>query len=180
MWTFEPHVAEAIFHDFIREANVPVVYGERLDRQGGVRKSGTRITAIVMESGRIFRGRMFIDAGYEGDLLATAGVSYHVGRESVDTYGESYNGVQARMAEKHQLQPGVDPYIVAGDPASGLLSGIDPTGPGEEGAGDHRVQAYCFRMCLTDHPENRISPQFTFGNRRTSCGTISLWYGRPS
>jgi hypothetical protein len=99
---------------------------------------------------------MFIDATYEGDLLARAGVAYTVGREANAVYGETLNGVQTANAVYHQLLPGVDPYVRPGDPGSGLLPGMDRTGPGEEGSGDGRVQAYCFRMCLTDHPDNRI------------------------
>jgi hypothetical protein len=154
-WRFEPHVAEKVFIDLIREADVPVVFGERLDLENGVQKRGPRIAQIVMESGHAFAARVFIDATYEGDLMATAGVSYTVGRESNTTYGETLNGVQTRHATHHQFIKPVDPYVVPGDPSSGLLPGIDPTGPGEEGAGDHRVQAYCFRLCTTDVPENR-------------------------
>lgn len=165
MWTFEPSAALKIMQDLVREHQIPVIYGERLDRTGntgpgkiaqGVRKDGARIVAITMESGKTYRGRVFLDATYEGDLMAAAGVSYTVGRESNSTYNETLNGVQTRNARYHQLMPGVSAYIKTGDPSSGLLPGIDPTGPGEEGSGDHRVQAYCFRMCLTDHPENRI------------------------
>jgi hypothetical protein len=154
-WSFEPHVAERIFNALIREANVPVVLGERLGLSGGVRKKGARIVAIAMESGRTFRGRMFIDASYEGDLMAKAGVSYHVGREANEVYGETLNGVQTRNAVHHQFIKPVDPYVVPGDPASGLLPGVHADGPGAEGSGDHRVQAYNFRMCTTDVPENR-------------------------
>lgn len=159
MWTFEPSVALKILNDFIREAKVSVVYGERLDLNAGVTTRGNnpkRITEIRMESGRRFRARMFIDATYEGDLLAKAGVSYTVGREANAQYGETLNGVQTAQAVYHQLRVGVDPYVRAGDPASGLLLGIDPTGPRVEGGGDRRLQAYCFRMCLTDRAENRI------------------------
>lgn len=159
MWTFEPEVARHIFDEWVREHGVQVVYGERLDRAAGVamtRSTPWRILAIRMESGRTFRGRMFIDATYEGDLMAAANVRYTVGREANAQYGETLNGVQTANARYHQFVPGVDPYVVPGDPASGLLPFIDPDGPGVEGQGDHRVQAYCFRMCLTDHPENRI------------------------
>lgn len=156
MWTFEPHVAEAIYEEMLEETDVEVVFGERLDLSDAVEREGNRIVAIVMESGRRFPGKRFIDATYEGDLMATAGVSYHVGRESNDTYGETINGVQLG-SQKHQFHFEVDPYVVPGDPASGLLPGIHPGGPGEHGAGDHRVQAYCYRMCLTDVPENRIA-----------------------
>ena len=156
MWTFEPSAAKAVFDEWIAETGLEVVFQERLNRESGVEIDGGRIAAIQMESGRQFSGKIFIDATYEGDLMAAAGVSYTVGRESVDKYGESLNGVQTRQAKKHNFQDGVDPYRVAGDPDSGLLPFLDPDGPGEEGAGDERVQAYCFRMCLTDHPENRL------------------------
>ncbi|QDV45320.1 Xanthan lyase precursor [Stieleria neptunia] len=165
MWTFEPSAALSIMQAFVREFDVPVIYNQRLDRTPvsdsgnevrGVTLDGKRIVAIRTESGQTYRGRMFIDATYEGDLLAGAGVPYTVGRESNADYDETLNGVQTRQAKHHQIVPGVDAYVIPGDATSGLLPGIDPDGPGEEGGGDHRVQAFCFRMCLTDHPENRI------------------------
>ncbi len=155
LWRFEPHVAEKTFNDMIREAKIPVALRERLDLRKGVTKEGPRIVSIVMESGRTFRGRIFIDATYEGDLMARAGVSYTVGREANSTYGETLNGVQTRRAVHHQFLHPVDPYVKPGDPSSGLLPGVHGGHPGEEGQGDRRVQAYCFRMCLTDVPENR-------------------------
>ena len=154
-WMFEPHVAERVFTDMLHEAGVPVVFGERLELGHGLKKDGTRLTAIVMESGRTFRGRVFIDATYEGDLMATAGASYYVGREGNAMYGETLNGVQVAHAVHHQFIKPVDPYVVPSDLGSGLLPGIDRTGPGAEGAADQRVQAYCFRLCATDVPENR-------------------------
>ncbi|MBW7995119.1 MAG: FAD-dependent oxidoreductase [Candidatus Glassbacteria bacterium] len=156
MWTFEPHVAEDIINELLREADVPVVFGERLDLSGGVSKDGARIVSIRTGSGRVFSGGMFIDATYEGDLLALAGVSYTVGRESNAAYGETLNGVQTANAVYHTFDLPVSPYVIADDPNSGLLPGIDPAGPGEEGSGDRRVQAYNFRMCLSDVPENQV------------------------
>ena len=156
MWTFEPSAALKVFRDWTAETGLELVRHERLDRESGVRMEGGRIVSIAMESGRVFKGKMFLDATYEGDLMAAADVSYTVGREANSEYGETLNGVQTAMAKYHQFVKGVDPYVVPGDPASGLLPFIDPEGPGEEGAGDDRVQAYCFRMCLTDHPDNRI------------------------
>ncbi len=169
MWTFEPSAATKILGDWIDETGLEVITKAPLDRSGaGVDVEDGRITAIRTTDGREFRGRVFIDATYEGDLLAAAGVSFVVGRESNEEFGETLNGVQAadfkptlrggrsKNAANHQFVPGVDPYRVAGDPSSGLLPFIDPDGPGEEGKGDHRVQAYCFRGCYTDHPENRI------------------------
>lgn len=156
MWGFEPHAAELVFESMIREAGVPVIRGERLELNGGVKKDGARIAAIVMDSGKTFRGKMFIDATYEGDLMAKAGVSYTVGRESNSQYGETLNGVQTRRGIYHQFVKPVDPYVKPGDPSSGVLPGLHAGSPGEEGQGDRRVQAYCFRMCTTDAPENRV------------------------
>ncbi len=115
-WSFEPHVAEQVFAELLREHKVPVVFSERLDLKKGVRKEGSRIVAITMESGQTYRGRMFIDATYEGDLMAKAGVSYHVGREANRTYGETLNGVQVKNATHHQFVKKVDPYVKPGDP----------------------------------------------------------------
>jgi len=157
MWTFEPHVATAIFDQMLKAAGdkVTVVYGERLDLKKGVIKDGTRIVKIVMESGREFSGKMFIDATYEGDLMAKAGVSYHVGREANSAYGETLNGVQVGHSKSHQFKVEVDPYIKKGDPTSGLLPGIEKEIPGPDGSGDRKVQAYNFLMCTTDVPANR-------------------------
>lgn len=156
MWTFEPHVAEATFDQMLDQAEVPVLKQQRLDLKKGVHKEGAHINAIQMESGLVIKGKTFIDATYEGDLMAVAGVSYHVGRESNDTYGETLNGIQTKNADSHQFIKPVDPYVVPGDPKSGLLPGVQQEGPGgKDGEGDHRVQAYCFRMCTTDVPENQ-------------------------
>lgn len=159
MWTFEPSVASNIFQDLVREHHVTVAYGQRLDLNQGVavtRSRPWRILSLRMESGQVYRGRMFIDATYEGDLMAKSGVTYTVGREANQEFRETLNGVQTAQALKHQLRPGIDPYVVRGNPAGGLLPGIDASGPGTEGGADRRVQTYCFRMCLTDHPENRL------------------------
>ncbi len=156
MWTFEPHVAEQVYLNWIHEAGVELVMQERLVRDGrGVEMEGPWIKAISTTAGRRFAGRMFIDATYEGDLLAAAGVSFHVGREAESVYGESLNGIRVAHALKHQFSHDVDPYVVPGDPASGLLPLISPEPPGTDGDGDSRVQAYNFRMCTTDVPDNR-------------------------
>jgi hypothetical protein len=151
---FEPKVAEAIFEAMAEEAGVKIIQG-RLDLEKGVVKSGKRITSIRLEDGTVIEGAMFIDASYEGDLLPQAGVSYVTGRESNAEFNEEGNG-NTGVAKKNQLRGGIDPYVVAGDPSSGLLPGVNPDLGGEKGDGDHRFQAYCYRMCLTDAPENRI------------------------
>jgi hypothetical protein len=169
MWTFEPSAALKILHKMLdQEKNITLVYNQRLNREKGVTKKKGVITSIAMESGETYNGKVFIDATYEGDLMATAGVSYTLGRESNKKYGETLNGVHtadtartmtnqlSRNSINHNFVPGVDPYIEKGNPKSGLLPFINPKPLKEDGSGDNKIQAYCFRMCLTNHPENRI------------------------
>ena len=157
MWIFEPHAAEKVFEDFIVENHVTVYRDEWLNRENGVEKENGKIISIKTLSGKTFRGEMFIDATYEGDLMAAAGVSYHVGRESKDTYDEEWNGVQTGVLHhQHWFRANISPYLIPGDPESGVLPRISTESPGEYGSGDNKIQAYCFRMCMTNHPENRI------------------------
>jgi len=159
MWIFEPHVAEQIFEDFVRESHIPVDRNEWLDRTNGVMNHASRITSIRTLSGKTYTGEMFIDATYEGDLMAAAGVDYHVGREAQSVYGEKWNGVQTGVLHHRHyfgILPKISPYVAPGDPTNGVLPRISTNSPGEYGHGDKKVQAYCYRMCLTDHPENRL------------------------
>ncbi len=157
MWTFEPKVAEQILRAMLDEHKVPYLLGERLDRipGKGIALEGKAIEAIYTQSGKKFVGKMFIDATYEGDLMALAGVSYTVGRESNAKYGETLNGVAKKWnIHSHRFTAKVDPFVKAGDPKSGLLPIIDEKLPAE-GEGDHRVQAYCYRLCMSNAPANR-------------------------
>ena len=158
MWMFEPHVAEKIFEDHIKENDIIVHRDQWLDRENGVIVTDHRITQITTLSKNTYQGKIFIDATYEGDLMAAAGVSYHIGRESNDTYGETWNGIQVGVLHHghHFGKMNLSPYVVPGDPSSGLLPRISADPPGVKGEGDNKVQAYCFRMCLSNHPENRI------------------------
>jgi hypothetical protein len=153
-WFLEPHVATELLQRMLDEAKVTVITGARLDRSpDGVTKSGARITEIKTEDGRRFAAKVFIDATYEGDLMAAAGVSYAVGREANSVYGETRNGIHVYDANRSRH---VSPFVRPGDPTSGLLPRVEPKPPGNEGDGDHRVQAYNFRLCLTDAPEIRL------------------------
>jgi len=157
MWIFEPHVAEAIFEQLIEEFNIEVARDEWLDRENGVQLDNGRIRSITTLNGKTYHGRMFLDATYEGDLMASAGVSYHVGREAAGQYGEQWNGVQTGVLHhKHWFQSDISPYIVPGNPESGLLPKVSVEFPGEKYNGDKKIQAYCFRTCMTDHPPNRM------------------------
>jgi hypothetical protein len=158
MWTFEPHVAEKIFNEWLAEHKVPVYRNEWLDREKGVIKKAGCIISAQMASGKTFKAKVFIDATYEGDLMAAAGVSYHVGREANSVYGEANNGVQleAYKHHRHYFMSPTSPYKVAGDPTSGVLPYVSAEPPGKTGEGDRRVQAYCFRTCLTKHAPNRV------------------------
>ncbi|MBC7806884.1 MAG: FAD-dependent oxidoreductase [Akkermansiaceae bacterium] len=150
-WKFEPTVAEETLRIMCAEVDVPIYFDQRLT---DVEKDSNRITAIRTEGGHRFRATYFVDASYEGDLLAKAGVSYTVGREPNSQYEETLNGVQYGHP-KHNFKVPVDPFVRPGEPASGLLRGISAEPPGEHGQGDHRVQAYNFRLCMTQAP-NRI------------------------
>ena len=147
---FEPHVAESVFEAWVSEHGIELHREQRLD---SVRTSDGRILELRMESGLRLRAAMFVDASYEGDLLARAGVSWFAGREGNATYGETLNGVQHRSG--HQFRVPVDPYVVPGDPSSGLLQGVSSDPPGATGEGDRRIQAFNFRVCLT-RAEDRL------------------------
>ncbi|MGJ8645028.1 MAG: FAD-dependent oxidoreductase [Luteolibacter sp.] len=157
-WVFEPHVAEGIFDQFVSENSIPVFRDEWLDRENGVKKDGTVIQSITTLNGHTFKAKVFLDSTYEGDLMAAAGVSYHVGREANSTYGETWNGVQTEVFhhDHHFGDMKISPYKIKDDPSSGVLPRISTEDPGEKGSGDHQVQAYCFRMCLSNDPENRV------------------------
>ncbi len=157
-WSFEPHVAERVFEQLVAEYDIKVHRDEWLNRTPGqgVEMDGPRIVSITMLSGKRYTGKMFIDATYEGDLMAAAGVSYTVGREANSQYNETLNGVQLDNAVKHQFENDISAYVVPGDPTSGLLPRVSAEPPGVQGQADHRVQAYNYRMCLTRVPENRV------------------------
>ncbi|WP_256011045.1 FAD-dependent oxidoreductase [Desertivirga xinjiangensis] len=159
-WIFEPGIAEKIFNQYIDETEVEVWYGRRL---AYLEKKDGRICEITVEdtaapqagTNKRIKAAVFIDCTYEGDLMAKAGASYTVGREANSVYGETYNGVQ--LMKGHQFWDDVDPYLVKGDPASGLLWGISNNRLEKTGSGDRKVQAYNFRITLTDDPANRVN-----------------------
>lgn len=157
-WTFEPKVAEQTFQQYIKEGKVQVLYQKQLR---DVKKDGTRITEIIIEDSEnqaaapvTIRAKMFIDCGYEGDLMAKAGVSYFVGREANSDYNETINGVQ--LMRGHQMPDGIDPYKERGKPESGLVWGVSDAKLEPNGTGDKKVQAYNYRICLTSNPANMI------------------------
>ncbi len=156
-WIFEPHAAEEAFEKMIKDNNITVFREELLDRDHGVKMDKNRILSIAMLSGKVFNGMEFIDATYEGDLMAAAGVHYTVGREANSVYDEKWDGVEKGVFQHgHYFKADVDPYIIPGDPSSGLLPRINKGTPGDNGTGDNKIQAYCYRLCLTQVPGNRI------------------------
>lgn len=157
MWIFEPHAAEQAFEKMISDNKITVFREELLDRAKGVSKKNDRIVSIKTLSGKTFTGKVFIDVTYEGDLMAAAGVKYTVGREANSVYNEQWNGVQkAARHHGHYFKANISPYKTAGDPSSGLLPRISADYPGEDGTDDDKIQAYCFRLCLTKVPENKV------------------------
>ncbi len=148
VYYFEPHVAEQTFRQMLAEAAVPVYTNQLL---ASVTMSNLVITQITMNDGTIFRAREFIDTTYEGDLMAMAGVSFTVGREATTNYNESQAGIQNPGGSYNY-----DPYLVAGNPASGVLPFVQPGTNGTVGQGDNKVQTYNFRLCLTSVASNMI------------------------
>ncbi len=151
-FTFEPHVAETVFNEMAQSAGVAIYTNQYLV---SVFKSGPQLVAITMNNSNVFRAKEFIDASYEGDLMAKAGVTYTIGREAISQYGEFYNGIRPAANNFGSLV--VDPYLTPGNPGSGLLPLIQPGALGNIGDADARVQAYCYRMCLTTNATNRIA-----------------------
>lgn len=160
MWVFEPHVAEQIFDGFVSENQIEVVRDAWLNREKGVVVHDGRIQSIRTLDGKTYRGKQFIDATYEGDLIAAAGVDTTYGREGISDYNEPHAGVQTGVLHHSHhfdvLSKRVDPYIVHGDPTSGVIPLVSVEPPGEFGSADKRVQAYCFRTCMTNHEPNRV------------------------
>jgi hypothetical protein len=156
MWTFEPHVAEQILREMLKEAKVEVLFG-----LGELKITSTddrnNLCDLHFERGKRISAKVFIDASYEGDLLGWTRVDCFTGRESNSKYGETLNGIQtARNVHNHRFTVKVDPFIKPGDPDSGLLFGIEKDPLDKDGEGDARVQAFCFRMCMSNVKENSV------------------------
>ncbi|MGH8014068.1 MAG: FAD-dependent oxidoreductase, partial [Candidatus Binataceae bacterium] len=158
-WYFEPHVAENIMRQMLEEAGVVTSFGSRLRQTMAVKKNHTNVSEILLDNGRSYQGRVFIDATYEGDLMAQAGIAYTVGRETRSTYDEPLAGVLkanrdvALASSRQQAMPaGTSAYNSPGK----LIVGVVPAPSQALGSADRKVQAYCFRLCLTKTPDNRI------------------------
>lgn len=157
MWIFEPHVAEKVFEDFISEYDIPVYRDEWLNRESGVVTKDGKVVSFTTLSGKTFKGKMFIDATYEGDLMASAGISYTVGREACSEYNEQWNGVQDGVYHHgHYFKSDISPYVIPDDPNSGLLPYVSSEPIQPNCTGDDKIQAYCFRLCMSNHPDNRV------------------------
>jgi hypothetical protein len=152
-WVYEPGMAEKDFLEMVNAEKAPTFLHQRLH---AVKKNGATIQQLQMESGQVFRALEYIDCSYEGDLMAMAGVSNAVGREPNSQYNETLNGIRA-TTPKCQFEVAVDPWIKPGDPSSGLLPLIQTNVFGFPGGGDESVQAFNFRMCLTQVESNRVT-----------------------
>lgn len=188
MWTFEPHVAEQIFEKFVKDHKIKILRDKWLDRENGVKVIDGKITSIAMLDGDVYKGKIFVDATYEGDLMAAAGVNYHVGREANSVYNETWNGVQkGEFHHSHNFQQlNISPYVIPGDSTSGVLPRISTEDPGKNGEGDKRVQAYNYRLCTTnaegnvvpfEKPENYDPAQYELLRRVFRAGRHSMFGG---
>lgn len=169
MWIFEPKVAERVFDNWLLEYKVQTfreepltnvrTYRSKMWKDRGITEPVTKNKILYFETKdkKRFKGKIFIDCSFEGDLMAAAGVSYTVGRESNSQYGEDYNGGRTTTEHNyHHFKKQISPYKIPGDPASGLLPYISTDQPTPAGKADSKVQSYCYRMCLTDYEPNRI------------------------
>lgn len=155
LWCFESSQAEKVILEWLNKNKIALFYKTRIIESNGVLKKGNKIISIITENNQVFRAKIFIDATIEGDLLYAAGVETIVGRESNDKYGETKNGIRGETTQAQFTVP-VDPYKVPGDPTSGVIPTIQDEPLGTPGKGDHRIQAYCFRVCLTQDTSNQI------------------------
>lgn len=154
-WVYESKVAEKVLTDMLKAAGVTLIYNQKIDEKLQVAKVGTKINSIQMQNGAKYEAKMFIDASYEGDLLAKAGVSFATGREANRTYNETFNGIRLNgVIGKDGVS--IDPYITPGVPSSGLLPFVDAKLWGKEGEADQRFQAFTYRVTLTNDPSNRV------------------------
>lgn len=141
-WTYEPSVAMRITRQMLDEAKVRVLPDHRLT---SVEKDGPRIRQIQTAHGA-FQAKVFVDATYEGDLMAAAGVSWTIGREGRKEYGEDLAGRQYPKA----------PIPISGfDDQGNLLPLLTAKDGGPETEGDKNVMIYSFRLCLTRDAANR-------------------------
>ena len=188
MWTFEPHVAEQVFEKFVKDHDISILRDKWLDRENGVSVTDGNITSISMLDGSTYTAKIFVDATYEGDLMAAAGVKYHVGREANSVYNEQWDGVQKGVYDhSHNFQQlNISPYVIPGDSTSGVLPRISTDDPGENGSGDRRVQAYNYRLCTTnaegnvvpfEKPKNYDPAQYELLRRVFRGGRTSMFGG---
>jgi hypothetical protein len=151
-WLSEPHVDEEIFRTMLQDAGVSVHFHERLREHDGVELSRKRLIAITTSDGVQWPAKIFADCSYEGDLMAQARVSYTWGREAATQYGEDLAGVRAHTPKHQFLWP-----LSAYDEQHHLLPEIDAGPLAAAGSADKKVQAYNFRLILTNDPANRIA-----------------------
>jgi len=148
---YEPSVAERIIEDLLaNEQHITLVRKKR------IREHGTTISHLILEDGQAIYARVFVDASIEGHLLHFAGITTETIREGNQVYGETLNGIQVENDFK-QFEVQVDPYIIEGDATSGLIPTIQEEDLGNYGAPSKYIQGFCFRMCLTRDPENRMA-----------------------
>lgn len=171
-WLSEPHVDEEIFRTMLKDAGVAVHFRERLVEQGGVELQSKQITSITTSSGKHWPAKVFADCSYEGDLMAQAKVHYTWGREAASEYGESLAGVRGNTPKHQFLWP-----LSAYDNSHYLLPEIDPGPLAAPGSGDKKVQAYNFRLILTNDPANRLPFSRPDGYDRSRFALLGRYLG---
>jgi hypothetical protein len=167
-WNFEPKVGTSVLNQMIAESGISVFSNQALLEVGGVAKTGTQVTSIRTKSGDIYAGKVFVDASYEGDLMADAGVAYTYGREASSQYGEALAGVRSWSSDFR-------PATGARDVNGNLFPGVLATAPGPVGSADKNVQAYGFRFEATKVEANRIPFPKPANYNAATYGLLAKW-----
>ncbi|KAK5688049.1 hypothetical protein LTS10_000027 [Elasticomyces elasticus] len=155
VWRFESKVAEEVISQWLSEYPSIAIIKSRLRAVDSVNRTDSSIRSICLEHGNVLTGKVFVEATYEGDLLAASDIPWTIGRESSSTYNESLAGIRGETLYR-QIEVDIDPHRNAGEPSSGLLYGISDEAFGIPGDGDLHLQSYSYRVPLTDTPENRV------------------------
>jgi len=178
-----PAEVETLFLTMLTDLDVPVFFEHRLTQ---VEKQGDRLTKLIFENGNSVRGKVFLDTTYEGDLMAHSGVSQVAGREANSEFGEKLNGIQiGARAAPHNFQWRVDPYVIPGNPASGVIEGVDgtPYAAADHGKADKLYQPFCFRVFATKKnptpwpkPTDYRSERYELLKRYVNAAPDSTWW----
>eukprot|EP00039_Didymoeca_costata_P002789 m.62590 g.62590 ORF g.62590 m.62590 type:complete len:676 (+) comp11522_c0_seq1:106-2133(+) len=148
-WNLEPHIAKKVFLDMMNESNVILLPPAQVTSVGS---EGTVLKNITTTDNQVYTAEIFIDGTYEGDLMARSPATYTYGRESSTQYGESGAGSQFLKQPYPGIWGDIDPFDADGN----LLPLLRKEEPLPQGTADKQIQAYNFRLCVTNNASLRV------------------------